>query len=231
MPKHPPETYSSALMLFLMLDLMLLAETCSLILVPCYSYLLLIWRAFSNLFPILPPKPFLYFLLTLRSRNSEPKEEVVTCSCLWDPRSYNPEFAGVCPTLEQFSHHSSTKGIVLSPLPRSQGDYHLNPEQKEKNNKHWTISLRFLRSCDTNTNIFHFLFRQLLQKAILPFTREDLMNEELAVLTEGFCRNLPWRAENPFCQLFSHARHVPFAPHHWADLHSKVSILHYYSGN
>lgn len=32
---------------------------------------------------------------------------------------------------EQSSHHSSTKGIALSLLPRSQGDYHLNPEQEK----------------------------------------------------------------------------------------------------
>lgn len=55
--------------------------------------------------------------------------------------------------LEQFSHHSSTKGIVLSPLPRSQGDYHLNPDQKRK--KYWTVSLRFQKSCDKY--LFHLL--------------------------------------------------------------------------
>lgn len=31
---------------------------------------------------------------------------------------------------EQSSRHSSTKGIALSLLPKSQGDYHLNPEEK-----------------------------------------------------------------------------------------------------
>ena len=31
---------------------------------------------------------------------------------------------------EQFSRHSSTKDIALSLLPKSQGDYHLNPEEK-----------------------------------------------------------------------------------------------------
>ena len=31
---------------------------------------------------------------------------------------------------EQSSRHSSTKGIALLLLPKSQGDYHLNPEEK-----------------------------------------------------------------------------------------------------
>lgn len=139
------------------------------------SHLLILTTIFNNLFPILSPTPFLNFLLTLRSRNSEPKKVVVTCSCLWDPRSYNLEFAGVCLTLEQFSHHSSTKGIVLSPLPRSQGDYHLNPEQKEKNNKHLTISLRFLRSCDTK--YFSLSIQTITTESNLTLYKGQILNE------------------------------------------------------
>lgn len=164
---------------------MLLAETCSLILVP----------SFNNSFPILSPTPFLNFLLTLRSRNSEPKKEVVTCSCLWDPRSYNPEFAGVCLMLEQFFHHSSTKGIVLSPLPRSQGDYHLNPEHKEK--KQQTISLRFQRSCDTNKNIL----QTIATESNLTLYKAGLDELGIGCLNQGLLEESSLESREPLLSL------------------------------
>lgn len=123
--------------------------------------------------------------------------------------------------LEQFSHHSSTKGIVLSPLPRSQGDYHLNPDQKRKKKKNWTVSLRFQKSCDKY--LFHLL---LPGKERTSWIRIRLSYPRVFLC---ICSGEPRIPFITYCLV-----HNMSNLHHVTELTfavSEVCILHRYSGH